>query len=332
MRVLLVSHTEVRALLPMRDCVPLMADALASLARGDVTVPLRAVMTLPGTTNAFAAMPAFAPVLGSVGAKVITVVPGNVNTPFDSHQGVVLLFEPTLGRLRAIVDATAITAIRTAAVSAVATRALARPDAGDLALLGTGVQAERHLEAMREVRTLRRVRTWSRSPARRRAFAERATARFGLRVEPVDTARAAVEGADIICTVTSSREPVLEGAWLAPGAHVNAVGASVAAARELNSDAVARARLFVDRRESALHESGDVLVPMREGRFGPEHIRGELGEVLIGQCPGRIAPDEITLFKSLGLAIEDLAAAHHVAVRADGSGAGTRVDLVGERE
>jgi len=266
-----------------------------------------------------------------VGAKVITVVPGNTGTPYDSHQGVVLLFEATNGRLRAIVDAAAITAIRTAAVSGVATRLLARADAGDLALLGTGVQAERHLEAMRVARRLRRVRAWSPNAGRRVAFAERMTRRFGLPVEPCDSARDAVEGADIVCTLTSAREPVLEGDWLEPGAHVNAVGASQPSARELDSAAVARARLFVDRRESALRESGDVLTPLHEGRFGVDHIRGEIGELLVGSAAGRTAPEEITLFESLGLAVEDLFAAHYVASRAEETGAGTRVELVGER-
>jgi ornithine cyclodeaminase len=247
-----------------------------------------------------------------LGIKVITVFPGNHERGEESHLGSVLLFEAEMGRPLAILDAAAVTAIRTAAVSALATRLLARQDAGDLALLGSGVQARSHLAALREVRPLRRVRVWSRHPESARRFAAEESERHGLSVQAVATAREAVEGADLVCTVTSAREPVLEGAWLAPGAHVNAAGACTPAARELDTDAMRRARLFVDRRESALAEAGDLLIPMRNGELGEDHIAGELGDLLLGRVPGRRAPEEITLFESLGLAVEDLAAARHV--------------------
>lgn len=338
MRTLLVTHREVAGLLPMRECIDAMADAFRALAIGEAVLPLRQVVSLPGSPNLLALMPGQLGVKArdrhrsAFGAKVITVFPGNEATPLDSHLGVVLLFEPDMGRLLAIIDASSVTAIRTAAVSGVATRLLANPDAGDLALLGSGVQSMTHLEAMRTVRSLRRVRVWSRSQERCAKFVEKARAKLGASVEVSPSAQACVEGADLICTVTASREPVLRSEWVADGAHINAVGAALATARELDSTLVARSRVYVDRRESAMAEAGDVLIPMREGRFTAEHIRGELGELLLGAVDGRESPGEVTLFKSLGLAIEDLAAARHIYDKAVALGTGVWVSLGGMRE
>jgi ornithine cyclodeaminase len=334
LKVLVVSQAEVAALLPVAECMDAMADVLQALSRGDVMLPLRQVLQLPGGTGAFAVMPAARVDPGqaaSLAVKAITVIPGNHGTAWDSHQGAVLLFEGEHGSLQAILDATAVTAIRTASVSGVATRALAREDAGDLALLGTGVQADTHLEAMLAARRIRRVRAWSRSPEHVQAFVARARRRLGVGVEAARTAREAVAGADLVCTVTSSKEPVVEAGWIGPGAHVNAVGASVRTARELDSETVAGARLFVDRRESALAEAGDFLIPRGEGRFGDDHIQAELGDVLLGRRPGRRTAREVTVFKSLGLAAEDLAAARVVYARASAAHAGTWVELGGGR-
>lgn len=327
MQILVVKKSEVPRLLPMRECMDVMAAALQGLAHGEAILPLRQVLLLPGGQGAFATMPAVLTGNGAIGLKAITVFPGNHGTELDSHQGAVLLFEAERGRLLAVMDASSITAIRTAAVSGVATRVLAREDAGDLAILGTGVQALTHLEAMAESRRLRRVRVWSRDPARVARFAEHASERFGIGVEAAGSAREAVLGADLVCTVTASRESVLRGDWLAAGAHVNAVGASLPTARELDTPAIVAARLFVDRRESALHESGDFLIPKAEGAITDAHIQAELGEVLTGVHPGRRAPDEITVFKSLGLALEDVAAAHRIHENALRSGAGTWIDF-----
>jgi alanine dehydrogenase len=332
MKILILDQASVRRFLPMAECITIMEEALSSLARGDALLPLRLGLLLPGGKGVFAVMPAHLSSPPAVGVKVITVFPGNHGTTLDSHQGAVLLFETEQGRLLAVLDASSITAIRTAAVSGLATRALARTDANRLALLGTGVQAATHLDAIAAVRPLRQVRVWSRDPAHAAAFVAAARSRHALDIAAAATAREAVEGADIVCTVTSSREPVLEGAWLAAGTHVNAVGASVRTARELDSAAVARARVFVDRRESAAHEAGDLLVPLAEGAIGADHIQGELGEVLIGRVPGRRGPDEVTLFKSLGLAVEDVAAAHFIYTRAREADAGTWVELGGGRD
>ena len=331
MSVRIITQGEVEQLLPMSECVEVMREALMTLARGDAVLPLRTMVRLPDRPGLLGLMPAY---LGSpriMGLKVVTVMPGNHGTEYDSHQGAVLIFEVEHGSPLAIIDGTSITAIRTAAVSGVATRALARQDAGDLAILGSGVQAASHLDAMKAVRTLRRVRVWSRDATRAAAFAERASARHGLRIEVAGSARAAVEGADLVCTTTSSRQPVLEGAWLMPGVHVNAVGACARDARELDTAAVAGARLYVDRRESALNEAGDFLIARSEGAFGDDHIVGELGEVLVGTAPGRRSPAERTLFESLGIAVEDLAAAHHIWRKAELQERGITIELGGRR-
>src|SRR5579862_1259597 len=222
MDTLLLSDHDVRALLPMAECIEVMELALRSLAEGKSILPLRTVIRLADSPNAFATMPA---VLGtgpgaSVGAKIITVFPGNDATPYDSHIGVVLLFDTARGSLLAIADASSITAIRTAAVSGVATRVLARDDASELALLGAGVLALPHLEAMRAVRPIHRVRVWSRSVERAEDFAERAAPLDDIEVTVCERAREAVAGAHIVCTITASRTPVLEGAWIAPGTHI----------------------------------------------------------------------------------------------------------------
>jgi ornithine cyclodeaminase/alanine dehydrogenase-like protein (mu-crystallin family) len=313
----------------MPDCIEAMAEALAALARGDAVLPLRSMVWLPDRTGLLGLMPAY---LGSprcLGIKVVTVMPGNHGTELDAHQGAVLLFEVERGRLLAVLDATSITAIRTAAVSGLATRLLARDDASDLAILGSGVQARSHLEAMCAVRPIRRARVWSRSADRAREFARRESRRRGVPVEAAPSARAAVEGAEIICTTTAAREPILHGAWIAEGAHVNAVGACLPDARELDTDAVVRSRLYVDRRESAEREAGDYLIPKREGALGEDHIRGEIGEILIGRAEGRRAAGDVTLFKSLGLAVEDLSAAHRIYQNAVARGDGRWLELGG---
>ena len=327
MIVLLLSRADVAHLLPMRECVDVMESALHALSSGDAVLPLRHVLRLPDSKNAFAVMPAYLGAPKAVGAKVITVFPDNHGTGRDSHQGAVLLFEAEQGSLAAIMDASSITAIRTAAVSGVATRLLAREDAADVAILGSGVQARTHLEAMCAVRPVKRVRVWSRSASAVREFAARASRQHAVEVASAPSAKDAVVGADIVCTVTASREPVLAGEWLEAGAHVNAVGASLPFARELDTAAVARGRLYVDRRESALNEAGDFLIPRREGAIGDDHIVGEIGELLLGRVPGRRSADEVTIFKSLGLAVEDVAAARFIYERAMIEGRGSRVEL-----
>lgn len=331
MPVRILTQEQVTDLLPMPACVDLMDAALRAMTRGGAILPLRTMLRLPEGRGIFGSMPSYLNPPDAIGLKAITVFPGNEGTKYDSHQGVVLLFEAVHGSLVAILDASSITAIRTAAVSGVATRALARADAGDLAILGAGVQAMTHLDAMAAVRPLRRVRVWSRTPASVEKFVAAAKGRHPVVVEPAPTVEAALRGADLVCTVTSSRVPVLERRMLADGCHLNVVGASLATARELDSDTVAAARVYTDRRESLLAESGDFLIPRSEGRYGDEHLIGEVGEVLEGKVEGRRNASDLTLFKSLGLAIEDLAAAHYVNQRAAERGIGVVLEIGGLR-
>lgn len=331
---LVLTQRDIVELLTMQDCINVMANALGALARGESMVPLRTMMRLPNQSDIFALMPAYVgsrPHDGSapaIGAKVISVFPGNHGTAFDSHQGAVLLFNASNGSLEAILDATAITSIRTAAVSALATKLLAREDANDLAIIGSGVQARMHLEAIPLVRNIDRVRIWSRNKNNARALRDR----FAPSAEVFDTAEQAVRGASIVCVATSSTEPVVRGEWIAPGAHLNVVGSATPRAREVDSETVKRSRLFVDSRVSALNEAGDVLIPLQEGEITPEHIVAEIGESVIGLRRGRQSSSEITLFKSLGLAVEDLAAAQFVHARAEQRGAGIMIDLGGARD
>ena len=327
---LVIDHATVRRLLPMEEAIDAMTRAFRALAEGKAILPLRSIVWTPDRTGGLGVMPGFLP--DRLGLKAVTVFPGNHGTELDSHQGVVLLFEARRGQLLAILDATEVTAIRTAAVSALATRLLAREDAGDLAIFGSGTQARTHLSAMLAVRPIRRVRVWSRDPENARAFSARESRRHGVSVDVSLSAEDAARGADLLCTVTSTREPFLRGEWLSPGAHVNAVGSSVPSARELETGAVARGRFFGDRRESIVNESGDFLSARREGAVNDDHFAGELADVLAGTIPGRRSAEEITIFKSLGLAIEDVAAADHVYGRATREEAGMRVDLGGERD
>jgi ornithine cyclodeaminase len=332
MGVLFIDQDLVRALLPMEECVPVIDAALRALGRGDAVLPLRPIVPLPDRRGALAAMPGWLGTPGVLGLKAISFFPGNLGTALDCHQGAVLLFDPGNGKLLAILDATAITAIRTAAATGVATAALAREDVRALAILGSGVQARTHVDAMCVVRPFETIRIWSRDAEKARAFADEVRQkrpRLDITVSP--DAERAVRGADVVCTVTSAREPILNGEWLAPGMHVNAVGSSIRTAREVDAIAMQRARVYVDRRESALAEAGDFLMAKAEGAVTDDHIVGEIGALLLGEIAGRTSADEITLFKSLGIAIEDLAAAEHVYRKARASGEGIEIDLGGRR-
>ncbi len=331
MKVLILNQQEIAQLLTMEECMRVMEKAFLALSQGDVLLPLRQITWLPGGKSVLATMPSFSADIQSMGVKVISVFPENLGTDFDSHQGAVLLFETTNGCLRAILDASEITAIRTAAVSGVATRALSRPDACDLALLGSGVQARTHLEAMLLARKIKRIRVWSRNLEHAEQFARSEGERHQVSIEAIRRAETAVADADIICTVTSSRTPVLAGEWIKPGAHINAVGTFGPQSREIDTATMVRSTLFVDSRESAVHEAGDYLIPLSEGSITPDHIRGELSEVLALSVPGRTSLNEITLFKSLGLAVEDLASAHYLYEKAMEKKMGAFVELGGTR-
>jgi ornithine cyclodeaminase/alanine dehydrogenase-like protein (mu-crystallin family) len=316
---LILGHADIAQALPMDECIEAMAAVLGADARGEMHQPLRSVTVPPAAQGLMGLMPAHrggARPLFSL--KAVCIFPGNPSRGLDAHQGTVTLFDGETGAPRAILDASAITEIRTAAVSALATRLLAREDARTLGILGAGVQAAAHLHALRLVRDFDRVRVYSPT----RAHAER------LGVEVAPSAEDAVRDADVVVTATNAREPVLERAWLAEGAHVNAVGASAPTSRELDTATVAAAALFCDSRESLEHEAGEYRLAVDAGLIdGPSHVRAALGEVAAGLRPGRTSPQEITLFRSLGLGIEDMAAAEHAVHNARRLGLGTEVEL-----
>ncbi|MDQ5820798.1 MAG: ornithine cyclodeaminase family protein [Actinomycetota bacterium] len=318
MSTLVLSQAEVERLLTMPECIELMEETLVALARGELYQPLRSVVRPPDADGFMGLMPAHrgagAPAFG---LKVVCIFPGNPARGLDAHQGAVVLFDGETGEVRAMVNASAITAIRTAAVSAVATRALARAGARSLAILGAGVQARAHLEAMRALQEWEQIVVWSRTAEHARE----------LGVEVAPSAEEALRDTDVVCTTTTSHEPIVQRDWLKRGAHVNAVGSSIPTTRELDTQTLAAAALFVDRRESTLNESGDYLFAASDGAIGPEHIRAELGEVLAGTAEGRRSADELTVFKSLGLAVEDLACAEFLLRRAREDGAGTEVEF-----
>jgi ornithine cyclodeaminase/alanine dehydrogenase-like protein (mu-crystallin family) len=311
--ILILTQSEVEQLLDMQGCMDAMADVLAALARDELFLPLRMIAFPPGENSGIGLMPSHRGGTSPAYAlKTICLFPDNAKRGLDPHQGTVTLFSGETGEVRALMNASAITAIRTAAVSGVATRLLAREDARELAIVGAGHQAHPHIAAMLEARPFDKVRIAARSLE----SAERLAAEWPL-ATAVETVEEAVLDADVVCTVTNSSEPVLKHEWLKAGAHVNAVGSSVKTARELDSGTVAACSLFVDRRESTVNEAGDYLIPLAEGAIpGPEHIVAELGEILTGAHPGRASEGELTVFKSLGLAVEDLAAAEYVVRRA----------------
>jgi len=318
---------EVRQLLPMAECVDLMRRTMIAVSERRVVLPLRSIMVMPGDRGMLGNMPGYLADPECFGVKLVSLIPRNKPPQYSSHLGLVLLFEAEHGCPVALLDAAEITAIRTAAASGLATRLLARAEAGDLALLGAGEQARSHLEAMRAVRPLRRFRVWARDPDKATAFARNEGERHRITIETSATVKAAVDGADIVCTVTKAREPILLGEWLAPGAHLNVVGSSIAATAEIDTPAVVKSRFYVDYRESTVNEGGEYLRALKAGAITPEHILGEIGEVANGSKPGRRSPSDVTLYKSLGIAPQDLASAHHVLQKARAAGVGQTIDF-----
>jgi ornithine cyclodeaminase/alanine dehydrogenase-like protein (mu-crystallin family) len=318
---------EVRRFLPMPECVDLMHRTMIAVSERRVVLPLRSVMVMPGELGMMGNMPGYLADPECFGVKLVSLIPRNKPPLYSSHLGLVLLFEAEHGRPVALLDAAEITAIRTAAASGLATRLLARPDAGDLALLGAGEQAQSHLTAMLAVRTLRRIRVWARDQDKAAAFAKNEGERHGIPIEVSATVREAVTDADIVCTLTKAREPLLLGEWLAAGAHLNVVGSSIAATAEIDTPAVVKSRFFVDYRESTVNEGGEYLRAIKAGAITPQHILGEIGEVANGSKVGRRSAADVTLYKSLGIAPQDLASAHYVLQKARAAGVGQVIDF-----
>lgn len=328
MKILVLGNQQVKELLPMTECIELMADALSALARGEVYQPLRTIIRPPQARGLLGLMPAYrAGEHGAFGLKAICVFPENPAKGKDAHQGAVMLFSRETGEMLALMNASEITAIRTAAVSAVATRLLAREDAQQLAIIGAGVQARTHLVALAAVRQIKRARVACRNIEHGEEFAREMQPNVSFPIEPVRTNEEAVRGADLIVTATSSLEPVINKDWISPGAHVNAIGTHSPNSREIDSATMSVARIFTDKRESVLNEAGDYLLAAKEGVVRSESILGEIGELLIGTNTGRTSATEITLFKSLGLAIEDVTSANYLYLKATKQDAGTWIDF-----
>jgi ornithine cyclodeaminase/alanine dehydrogenase-like protein (mu-crystallin family) len=323
-KLLVLSGRDVHALLGYRECANAMREALAALQDGRAQMPLRTVIRPEGAAGLVGLMPSY---LDDYGLKAICITTANPAAGLDTHQGVVLVSRGATGEPLALLNASAVTEIRTAAVSVVATDLLARPEADVLAVIGTGVQARSHVLALQEARDLREIRLAGRSEERAERLAASLRDEVAAPVIACGSVPDAVAGAGIVVTATSSATPVLESGWLAPGTHINAVGACLPTDRELDTATVASGVLFADRRDSLLTESGDYVLAAAEGAVSPAQIRAELGQILVGEAPGRQAADEITIFESLGLAIEDLAAARCAYDQAAATGGGTWVEF-----
>lgn len=311
MQLKIASRDDIRRILTFEACVPLMREAMVAVSSGGINQPPRQILPLVSGRGMFGVMPG---VIADdrFGAKLISAFRHPPGSPLPAHQGVVVLFDPQSGAPVCVLDAGELTRIRTAAASAMATQALARPDASRLAVLGTGEQAEAHIRAISVTRPLSRIVVWGRNPAQAERLARELGAHDGLGVEVAGDVRSAVADADIVCTTTSASEPILQGAWLADGAHVNIVGSSRAGPTEVDDDLVARSRFFVDSRDNVLAQGSEFIAARASGRVDDSHIAGEIGEVLAGRIPGRGSASEVTAYKSLGAVAQDLWAGWYV--------------------
>lgn len=322
---IVLGHDDVAALLPMQEAIEVVAEAMRGVSDRTAELPLRSVVPVGGD-NRMGVMPGAIADPACFGVKLVSLFPGNPARGLSSHRGAIVLFEPETGGAVAMMDAGLLTAIRTAAASAVATRALAREDATCLALIGYGEQAEHHLEAMCAVRPVTRVAVAGRSVDKATAFVEHAAAShpdiaFTSGTDP----QAAIEGADIVCTVTAAPGPIVSGDWVRAGCHVNVVGASIPSMREVDDRMVERGAIWVDYLPSTLAQAGEIVEMIAAGRFSEGEIKGEIGALLRGRIAGRTDADQITIYRSLGVAAQDLAAAHHVLSRARTEGRGQLV-------
>lgn len=319
MSIIVLDRHAVETLLPMAECIDVVAHGMARTARGGTGQPPRSRLDLPVQGNLLSMMPGWIDAPEAFGIKVVSVFPGNFNVGLPSHRGLVLLFEAVHGALVGIFDGGAITAIRTAAASALATRLLSRPDSSRLAVLGYGEQAEQHIAAMQVVRPIRHIAVWGRSSEKAAEFCGHMARKHAIAVEPAATAQEAVAQADIVCTTTASRDPILQGAWVPDGCHLNVVGSSFPQNREIDAATVVRSRFYVDYKPSTLALAGDYQGALALGLIDESHILGGIGDVLEGLVPGRGTPSEITLYKSVGIVAQDLVAAQHLLNKAQDS-------------
>ncbi len=323
---LILNREAVAQALDHAHCVEALDTVMRSVSTRDVDLPLRRYLEIPGTKGKFTLMPGYLGDPRSFGVKIVSKFQREPGSRYGSHVGAVMVFDADEGIPLAMLDGGELTAIRTAAASALATRELARADASVMAILGSGEQAWHHVAALRAVRAFDSVRIWSRRQTSAEALAARIATTLGLPAQTYASARDAIDGADVICTTTSATDPILPGAWLAPGQHVNLVGAAVRTAAEADQEVVTRSRYFVDYRPSIMDQAGELLDAIEAGAVSEEHIVGEIGEVLSGRCAGRLSDEEITVYKSVGVAAQDLGAGLACYQRAREKGIGTEVD------
>lgn len=324
---LVLSEAEVRELLPAADLVDVMEQALAAFSSGQVDQPVRTAVAVGPDRAFFGVMPASLATPPAVGAKLVTVFAGNASKGLPTHHATILLLDPETGAPAALMGGGYITAARTAAVSAVAVRRLARADSAVLAILGSGVQARSHVESLCRMKSFREVRAWSATPEHLARFVADAASITSAAVQRAATAEEAVRGAAVIVLATSSATPVVRNEWIGPGTLIVSLGAYRPEMREMDPALVARARVIVDSRAAALVEAGDIVQGIREGRFSAAHIAGELGEVVLGRIPGRRSADDVVIFKSLGMAVEDVACAQLAYQRARAKGTGRGIEI-----
>ena len=324
---LVLSKAEVHELLPAADLVDVMEQALVAFSSGQVNQPVRTAVEVGPDRAFFGVMPASVSTPAAVGAKLVTVFAGNAANGLPTHHAVILLLDPETGAQAALMDGRYITAARTAAVSAVAVRHLARAGSAVLAILGSGVQARSHVEVLSRILPFREVRAWSPNPDHLERFVAGAASLAITAIHPAATAEAAVRGADVIVLATSSATPLVRSEWVDPGTLIISLGAYRPDMREMDPILVARARVIVDSRAAALVEAGDIVQGIRECRFSAAHIAGEIGEVALGRVPGRRSADDVVIFKSLGMAVEDVAAALLAYQRAREKGIGQGIAI-----
>lgn len=324
---LILTCEEVRSILEMPELIDIVENSLVQSSMGQTIQPVRLRLNVPKYESRLISMPAYLDGSDVMGMKVFSGAVSNPQRGLPGISAIVLLCDPTTGQFLSVMDGSYITEVRTAAASAVATKYLARPEASILGVIGAGLQGRSHLWAISTVRPIRLVKVFDALPERALRYKDDMEKRFGLHVDVCDTAEIAVRNSDVVVTVTTSKTPVVHGAWLKEGAHINAVGAAIPDARELDNDAICRAKVVTDSMEALFAEAGDVLIPIAEGRMSRDQVHGEIGEIAAGQKSGRTNSTEITIYKSLGIAAEDVVTAKLVYDRARERGLGTELEM-----
>lgn len=324
---LILSRSQVQRLLPVGACIEVMSTAMKQTSARKVVLPLRQFMAVPDTKGKLGLMPGYIADPARFGLKIVSKYERPAGSAHGTHVGMVMLFDAAEGLPLAMLEGGSLTAIRTAAASALATRTLARADAATLAVFGCGEEAHHHIPAMLAVRPIKSIVVWGRNRARTEEFVKHLSLPGGVDASVADSVAGALAVADIVCTTTSAAEPYLQGVWLKPGQHINLVGSAVPTTAEVDTTTVTRSKFYVDLREAALVQAGELLTAIKSGAVGADHIAGEIGEVLLGSKPGRASAAEITCYKSLGIAAQDLAAAEYVYRAALAAGVGTEVKM-----